>query len=176
MAFQSFGWSRSVYWQGARVYSQSIRFDFRSDFDFCRSFCRRRLCRGGDYFGGFRRVKFSPSPKTKSTKNFQKLLINCFFLRFSENGNAWKQALLIKLIHHGNKEINMGSYCKKCGQEYNSLQSLVTSYCSNGGKHEPYTGHESGPYHCKKCGQEYNSLQSLVTSYCSNGGKHEPLE
>ena len=70
----------------------------------------------------------------------------------------------------------MGYYCKKCGQEYSSLRDLTYYSCQNGGKHEPYTGSESGPYHCKKCGQEYSTLRDLTFYSCPNGGKHEPLE
>ena len=69
----------------------------------------------------------------------------------------------------------MTYYCKKCGQTYTDFYSLVNSPCPNGGKHEPYTGHEIGPYHCKKCGQTYNDFYSLVNGPCPNGGKHEPL-
>ena len=70
----------------------------------------------------------------------------------------------------------MAYYCKKCGQEFSNLGTLSSYTCPNGGRHEPYTGHETGPYHCKKCGQEFSNLGTLSSYTCPNGGKHEPLE
>lgn len=63
----------------------------------------------------------------------------------------------------------MGFYCKKCGQEYSSLSSLTSAWCSRGSNEHcvPYEGHEHGSYHCKKCGQEYSSLRSLTNAWCS---------
>ena len=70
----------------------------------------------------------------------------------------------------------MKYYCKKCGQEFSEIRDMVFCTCSNGGKHEPYMGHESGPYHCRKCGQQYSEIRDMVFCTCPFGGKHEPLE
>ena len=70
----------------------------------------------------------------------------------------------------------MDYYCKKCGFKAQYLNNLLNECCSKGGKHELYTGKESGPFHCKKCGWSSPYLMNLLNECCSKGGKHEPLE
>ena len=72
----------------------------------------------------------------------------------------------------------MAYFCKKCGQPFSDLYVLTHSgSCTKGGCHEPYAGHETGPFHCKKCGQPFSDLYVLTHSgSCGKGGEHEPLD
>lgn len=70
----------------------------------------------------------------------------------------------------------MAFFCKKCGRQENDIRTLVQMQCVNGGKCEPYTGHESGPYHCRKCGRQEKDIRTLVFMQCVSGGKCEPIE
>ena len=66
-------------------------------------------------------------------------------------------------------------YCKKCGMQFTDMQRLVYEGCCEGGKHEPYRGVETGPWHCVKCGTTFNNFRTLVYERCCRGGKHEPV-
>ena len=77
-------------------------------------------------------------------------------------------------------------YCKYCGKDSSSIQSLTGLDCPrhpNGfckGKHELYEGSEKSRYYCKYCGKDSSSIQSLTGLDCPkhpNGfckGKHSP--
>jgi len=65
-------------------------------------------------------------------------------------------------------------FCKKCGYDSSSIQSLTSHPCRNGGKCEPYEGSAKPKYTCKKCGYDSSSIQSLTSHPCRNGGKCEP--
>ncbi len=77
-------------------------------------------------------------------------------------------------------------YCKNCGKDYSSIQSLTNGICfrhpngTNKGKHQLYEGSEKSQYDCKYCGKPYSSIQSLTNGTCfrhpegTNKGKHSP--
>ena len=69
----------------------------------------------------------------------------------------------------------MAYFCQKCGEEFDRLRDMLGGYCSEGGHHQAYRGHEHGPFHCGKCGDEFDRLRDLLGSYCSEGGHHQPF-
>ncbi|MBX3741022.1 MAG: hypothetical protein KF712_08530 [Akkermansiaceae bacterium] len=77
-------------------------------------------------------------------------------------------------------------YCKYCGRDTSSVQSLTSASCprhpdgASKGKHALYEGEEKSRYTCKNCGRDSSSLSSLVSASCprhpdgANKGKHQP--
>ena len=77
-------------------------------------------------------------------------------------------------------------YCKYCGRDTSSVQSLTSASClrhpdgANKGKHALYEGEEKSRYTCRNCGRDSSSLSSLVSAFClrhpdgANKGKHQP--
>lgn len=77
-------------------------------------------------------------------------------------------------------------YCKYCGRQASSVNSLTSSICQrhptgpNKGKHALYEGSEKSRYTCKNCGREFLNLLALTSSICQrhpdgpNKGQHQP--
>ena len=77
-------------------------------------------------------------------------------------------------------------YCKFCGHQSASINSLTSQACPrhpNGwgkGRHELYEGDEKSQYTCKYCGHQSMSISSLTSQACPrhpNGwgkGNHSP--
>ena len=72
-------------------------------------------------------------------------------------------------------------YCKLCGDQKDTIKSLVTSYCSKSPSklHVPFEGDISCKnFACKLCGDQKDTIKSLVTSYCAKSPSklHVPFE
>ena len=77
-------------------------------------------------------------------------------------------------------------YCKYCGTDRSSVQSLTAGTCPrhpdgpNKGRHALYQGGEKDQYTCEYCGTKRSSISSLTACTCPrhplgpNKGKHSP--
>jgi len=78
-------------------------------------------------------------------------------------------------------------YCKYCGRQSTSAQSLTSSTCPRHpegpgkGKHAPYEGDEKNEYVCKYCGRKFSSIASMTSNTClrhpkgPGKGRHDPM-
>ncbi len=74
-----------------------------------------------------------------------------------------------------------GVFCKICGTEFSSVQSMSNSICSKSDsrRHVIYRGIVGSKYYCIWCGSKYKSLRDMSNSLCAknpNARNHEVYE
>ncbi len=103
------------------------------------------------------------------------------FTRFLNNLEGKKTNDSVKENQeHDANETSHTFFCKFCGNEYSSIDSMTHSSCSKSpyDRHIAYEGEIGKPYICEYCGKEAVSLACLSETSCSknDGRSHSVYE